>query len=599
MMTLKQKKYIFLVLAVPAFVLLAWFAVQEVEEGMHDAPATPDAQKAPETPAPLPAAPPAQTAKKSTTAELLGNPMIALFLVVGSGMLFGKLRFLGINFGSSGVIFAALILGAQGYAIPAGIGSLGLVLFVYCIGLTAGPTFFRVFVQQGTSLAKLGVVIILSGAAATVVFARLANIPVDLSVGIFAGAMTSTPALASAMDIMGKNPNVAIGYGVAYVYGVVGVVLFVQLIPRLLRIDLDEEARRAGKSSGNTRRIEREIIEVANPAIFGKKISENTFTATQRCQISRVAVGERFVPISPDTCFEQGQVLLAVGEDDRLPTLVDFLGRKSDRKFYLDIETERLKVVATSQEMVGKSLRELNLLNRFGVTITRIERNSVALVPQADTIIQYADLLFAIGEQAKLREFSAFAGHRTRALDETDVISLAVGITVGLVVGMIPLGLPGGATFSLGASGGPLLVALVLAHFGQIGGIRGHVPRAARMLMTEIGLVFFLAGAGVQAGGQFMDILRQYGPMLLLMGFFVTTIPMVSGYFFAKHVLKLNILQILGATCGGMTSTPGLGALSGKTDSDIPTISYATVYPVALILVTLSAQIIVQLLPPL
>jgi putative transport protein len=537
-----------------------------------------------------------EPAQESAADELLGNPMIALFVVIGAGMLFGRITVFGVSFGSSGVIFTALLLGGIGYGIPGGIGNLGLVLFVYCIGLTAGPTFFRVFKQEGANLAKLGAAIITAGAATTVVCAWLFKVPVDLAAGVLAGSMTSTPALASALDTLNHNPNVSVGYGIAYVYGVVGVVLFVQLVPRLLGYNLDEEVRRAGKGGGG-RRIERVVIEVLNPGLFGKLIGENSFTATQRCQISRVGKGDRFVPVTPDTRFEEGQVLMAVGEDDRLPALVEFIGRKSDRKLFLDIETERLRVVATSPQVLDKTLRELNLLNAFGVTITRVERNTVALVPQADTVLQYGDVLTAIGEPKGLQGFSAFAGHRTRALDETDIISLAVGISLGLLIGMIPLGLPGGRSFSLGAAGGPLMVALVLAHFGSIGGIRGHVPRAARMLMTEMGLVFFLAGAGVQAGGQFMEVLRQQGPSLLVMGFFVTTVPMLVGYIVARRFLRMGILETLGAICGGMTCTPGLGALSSKIDSDIPAISYAAVYPVALILVTLAAQIVVQVLP--
>ncbi len=538
----------------------------------------------------------AAPAQKSAADELLGNPMIALFAVIGAGMLFGRIQVFGVSFGSSGVIFSALLLGGVGYGIPAGIGNLGLVLFVYCVGLTAGPTFFRVFKQEGANLAKLGAVIILAGAATTVVCAWLFKVPVDLAAGVLAGSMTSTPALASALDALNHNPNVSVGYGIAYVYGVVGVVLFVQLVPRMLGYNLEEEVRRAGKGGGG-RRIERVVIEVLNPGLFGKLISENSFTATQRCQISRVGRGDRFVPVTPDTRFEEGQVLMAVGEDDRLPALVEFIGRQSDKKLFLDIETERLRVVATSPQVLDKTLRELNLLNAFGVTITRVERNTVAIVPQADTVLQYGDVLTAIGEPKGLQGFAAFAGHRTRALDETDIISLAVGISLGLLIGMIPLGLPGGRSFSLGAAGGPLMVALVLAHFGSIGGIRGHVPRAARMLMTEMGLVFFLAGAGVQAGGQFMEVLRQQGPSLLVMGFFVTSVPMLVGYIAAKRFLRMGILETLGAICGGMTCTPGLGALSSKIDSDIPAISYAAVYPVALILVTLAAQIVVQVLP--
>ena len=526
----------------------------------------------------------------------LVSQMVVLFLVVGLGMLLGKIKIFGVSFGSSGVIFAALGFGAWGFTIPGGVSTLGLVLFVYCIGLAAGPTFFRVFAQHGASMAQQGVVIVATGLGTALLFAWLAGIPTSLAAGVFAGAMTSTPALASALDALKQDPMVSVGYGVAYPCGVVGIVLFVQLVPRLLRVNLDEEARRTGATVPG-RRIERRAIEVVNPSLFGRRIGENAFIATQRCQISRVGEGDRFLPVTPETCFAEGQIVLAVGEADQLPALIDYLGRVSDRYLQMDSERQRMKVVVTSKDMLGKPLGELNLLNRFGVTVTRLERNEMTAVPRMDTEVQYADVLTAIGEPAGIREFADFAGHRTRALDETDIISLVAGMSLGLLAGMMPIGISGHFTFTLGAAGGPLVVALVLSHFGNIGALRGRVPRAARMLMSEMGLVFFLAGAGIQAGGQFVQVMREYGAILPVMGLFVTTLPLAAGYLFARYRLKLNLLQTLGATCGGRTCTPGLGAIAAKTDSEIPIISYATVYPVALILVTLSAQIIAQVLP--
>ena len=245
--------------------------------------------------------------------------------------------------------------------------------------------------------------------------------------------------------------------------------------------------------------------------------------------------------------------------------------------------------------MIGKTLRELNLLNHFGVTVSRIIRNDVEFVPKAETRISRGDVLFSVGEHENLLKFAQFSGHRARMLDETDIISLSAGITAGLIIGMMPIGFSDSHSFSLGATGGPLLVALVLSHFGGIGPIRGHIPRAARYLMTEIGLVFFLAGAGVKAGSQLIPIVQSYGLSLLIMGALVTLLPMTVGFLYARKVLKLNLSQTLGGTCGSMTSTPGLGAITSKTDSDIPAISYAAAYPVALILMTLCAQFIVSL----
>ncbi|MFP4499675.1 MAG: aspartate:alanine exchanger family transporter [Candidatus Hydrogenedentota bacterium] len=527
---------------------------------------------------------------------LLHNPVTSVFAIIGLGMLLGSIKVYGISLGSSGVIFVAIAFGALGAEIPQQLGSYGLVLFVYCIGLTAGPGFFRAFRRQGAQLARLSLVIVAAGMAVTALFAYLADVPAEVATGVFAGALTSTPGLAAGLSVLSDSPAVSIGYGIAYPFGVIGVVLFVQLLPRLLRRDLDKEAQQAAQAQPGEKTIARALIEVRNPSVFGKPLDAVRFVRASHCQISRVLKDGHLVPVTPETTFEEGQLVLAVGYDDHLEVLADFLGCKSERPYLLDTEAQRMKVVATSEEVVGKRLRELNLINRFGITISRIVRNDIGFVPEADTMVQRADVLYAVGEPAQLKAFAAFAGHRTRVLDETDLVSLSVGIILGVIIGKIPIALPGSEGFTLGMAGGPLLVALVLGHFGGIGRLRGHMPRAARLLMMEIGLVFFLAHAGVRAGLRFGDVFQEYGPLLLIMGALVTTVPMAAGFLYARFRLGLDLLQTLGGTCGSMTSTPGLGAITSKTDSELPAISYAAAYPVALILMTLFTQLLVEIL---
>ena len=523
---------------------------------------------------------------------LFQNPLIALFVIIGAGLALGNLRVKGVSLGSSGVIFSALFFGAMGATIPAGVEQLGLVLFVYSIGIAAGPGFFRAFASQGVVLAKLGVFLTASGALVTILLAALMGIPKDLAVGIFAGAMTSTPALASAMDAVGGAGAVSVGYGIAYPFGGIGVVLFIQLLPRLLKIDLEEEANR---HQAKQAQIQRVLVEVKNSMLFDKCFSEIEYFEHSRCRVSRVLEGEHLHPVSPETVLKQGMNLMVVGEDDRIDTMIAFIGQKSDRTFFIDAES-RARIVVTSSEVVGKDLRGLNLLNRFGLVVSRVARNGVEFVPNAETSILQADTLVVVGANENIRKFEVFAGHRMKALDETDLLSIAVGIAAGLVLGMIPFGLPNSSGFALGLSGGPLMAGLILGHFGKIGKIRGHIPQAARLMMMEMGLVLFLAGAGIGAGGKIVSVFQQHGPSLLVMSFFVMLIPMAGGYFIARKVFKLEFLQTLGGICGGMTSTPGLGVLSAKVDSEVPSVSYAAAYPVALILMTIFSQIIVQAL---
>lgn len=527
---------------------------------------------------------------------LLSNEVLALFAVISTGLLIGRVNIGGISLGSSGVIFTALAFGHLGVKIPAGVGALGLVLFVYCVGLRAGPGFFRNFVRQGKSLTRLGGMLILVGAATAWGMSRLLHIPADLTAGIFAGALTSTPGLAAAAERLPEGSQVAVGYGLAYPFGVIGVVLFVQLLPRLLRTDLNQLGRELQAKDDPGRKIIRVLVEVMNPAVIGKRLSDLEMIAESNCQVPRRLEGNQLLPVSPTFTLEAGQHVLVVGREFRVPTVVSLLGRRSENIDYvMDSERDRRTIVVGSRRIVGKSLSEIRPIHNFGVTISRIARHNIEFVPDMADEIAYGDSLLVVGEPENIDKFAEYAGHRARAADETDLISLGLGIICGIILGLITFDL-GGEGFSLGMAGGPLFVALVLGHFGRVGPVLGYLPRASHLLLMESGLVFFLADAGVEAGVTLVPVLQQHGLNLSLASLAIAFVPMICGYLFGRFVLRMNLLEIVGGVCGGMTSTPGLGVITAKTDIDIPVVSYAAAYPVALILMTVFAQVLVTLL---
>jgi putative transport protein len=533
--------------------------------------------------------------KPSALDMLLGNQIIALFVIIALGLIFGEISLFNVSFGSSGVIFVALVFGHFQYTIPSGIGTLGLVLFIYCVGVSAGSAFFRAFVSKGADLAKLSVVVV-SSAALTIFFsAKFFEVPISLASGIFAGALTSTPALAAAMDNLKESGSlVSVGYGIAYPFGVIGVVLFVQLIPKLLKQDLDQLAKDIGESK-KKKKIVREWVEITNEGIVGNLISQAKFLESFSCQISRTYEQDKVVPVTDETIFRMGQVVLIVGEESDLLKVISLMGKKYSKFIQHTLEQERREIIITSKGVVGKSISELNTLKNYGIMITRIERGSNEFVPSGSTVLEAVDKLTVVGAVDYVEKFMKFAGHRAKAVNETDILSLIVGILAGVLLGKLTFALPGNAGFSLGLSGGPLLVALLLGHFGRIGKMTGRYPVAALNILRDIGLVFFLAQAGVSAGGSFIATINQYGSVLFLVGAIVTTVPLVVGYYWATYVMKLNLLEALGGICGGMTSTPALGSITAKTDSGIPVVSYATAYPVALILMIVLVSLIIEL----
>ncbi|WP_269523344.1 aspartate:alanine exchanger family transporter [Coraliomargarita parva] len=521
------------------------------------------------------------------------QPMVVLFAIIAAGLLFGNITIKGINLGSSGVLFTALLAGHLGYSIPGGVGTLGLVLFVYCVGIGAGGRFFASVAREGATLAKLALVIVVSGGLVTWAGAKLFHVPTDLAVGIFAGALTSTPALAAATEGLQGGSGVSIGYGIAYPFGVIGVVLFVQLLPRILKHDLDKIAAEHEGNQAKEDSVQNILVEVTNQNLFGKKIADSGVANLNACQVSRVYKNNQLMPLSYDDCFSEGQILMLVGRSKEINIAIDYLGHKSHRNILKDVENERQQVLVTDRKIAGKTLRELAPLKTYGVVLTRITRLGLTFVPNASTVIESNDYLTAVGRSEDLNEFRKIVGHRSSAIDATDLLSLSAGMTLGIIAGLIPIGLPGSTPITLGLAGGPLFVSLILGHFGRVGRIYGHIPRPTRLLLQELGLVFFLANAGVKGGGSLAETVAAYGPMLFGLGMLVTIVPLLIAWPIARKLFKLDPLQCLGGICGGMTSTPALGAITAKTDSQVPVVSYVSAYPVALIVMIVIAKILI------
>jgi putative transport protein len=529
---------------------------------------------------------------------LIDQPLIALFAVIATGLLLGNVKVKGLNLGSSGVLFTALLAGHLGYKIPAGVGTLGLVLFVYCVGIGAGDRFFSSFAREGANLAKLAVLIVGLGGLVTYGAAKLLGLPPGLATGIFAGALTSTPALAAATEGLissGGSEAVSIGYGIAYPFGVIGVVLFVQVLPRILKLDLESiDAEHAAQATDD--RVENVLVEVTNPNLFGKQISESGVTRFNACQICRIFRDDRLVPLAYDDVFSEGQILLLVGRRSEMEIAVDLMGKPSDRNVVRDTDNERQELMVTSSSFAGRTLGDIAPLRKYGVVVTRINRLGLTFVPNADTIIECHDKLTCVAQLEDIKKFSTAIGHRSSAVDATDLLSLSAGLTLGIIVGLLPIGLPGASPVTLGLAGGPLLVALLLGHFGKVGRIVGFIPRPTRMLLQELGLVFFLANAGVRGGGMLVATLQEHGFSLFGMGICVSALPLIVAWPIATKFFKMNALQALGVFWGGMTSTPALGANPPKTDSTIPVVSYVSAYPVALIIMIVISKILIQLI---
>ncbi len=531
---------------------------------------------------------------------ILENPTFVLFAILFTGLALGNISIKGVSLGASGVLFTALLAGHFQLQVPQGVSEIGTAFFVYAVGLGVGNRFFSSLRSRGRNLILVALVIVLSGWLCAWGCCLLLGIDLSVGAGLFAGACTSTPALAAALDaahLKGLDESVLnIAYGVSYPVGVVGIILFVQLLPRLLKKDLNEGRESTAASVAEGAHIQSRLVKVENPAVYGRTPHEVELLHHMECRITRMRRGEHLEPLQPSDTLHEGDEVLMAGEPEKLQHDAALLGHlldSGDRLALLRDESADLIVLADSMD--NKSLAQLDTLGNFGITISRISRLGNVFVPTEETQIQRNDVVHVVGTPDAIAVFKKECGHRETALNMVDMLSFTGGLLLGILLGKLQFSFGGGDGFSLGMAGGPLVVALIMGHFGKVGPIAGYMPRPSRILVMNLGLMLFLAGAGVKGGEQLVVTLASQGISMVLVGVLVTFIPLVLGYFFASRVMRMELPEILGCCCGAQTSTPALGAITAKTDSQDPVIAYSTAYPVALILMTVLAQLLVQL----
>lgn len=536
---------------------------------------------------------------------LVEHPVITLFVVVGLGFLVGEIRLLGFRLGVAGVLFAGLGVGAAspGLAIPEVVPTTGLVLFVYTIGLAAGPTFFSS--GPGWRASALALVALSTGAALTAALALALGIPAPRAAGLYAGALTNTPALAAVTDRvreLGRERGdvledglraagqAVVGYSIAYPFGVLGALLAFQLFRRFWGEETvaDEGGELAARD-----------FRVRNRAAIGRTVEQASGDDADRgFVVSRVRHRGRVEVARSDEPLEEGDVVVAVGDEAGLALAERRFGEPSDARLESDrSDLDLRRVFVSNREVVGRRIGELDLSGRLGAVITRIRRGDVELVATPETRLEYGDLVLVVANRSRLAEASERLGDSIRGTAETDFGAVALGILAGVAIGMVPLPLPGGGLVRLGLAGGPLLAGLVLGRIGRTGRMRWIVPTSASLTIRELGLILFLAGVGVNAGGGFVQTLADRGLPLLLAGAAVTGAVTSTSMLLGHFWLRLPFPVLVGVASGIQTQPACLAYARDLTESDAPSVGYANAIPVAMVTKIVAAQTLLAWLP--
>lgn len=527
-------------------------------------------------------------------AELFQNSYFSLFVIVALGYMLGSIKIKGVSLDVSAVIFIALLFGHWGIIIPKDIQNFGMILFIFTIGIQAGPGFIDSFKSKGRDLAILTIILILSAGAMCWICAKCIGIDDASATGLLAGALTSTPGLASAIEA--TNELSSIGYGIAYPFGVIGVILFVKLLPRLMRSDISAiEKNLDSKNAELHPTITSRVICINNENIFGKSIESLRIRTMTGATIFKILHENEVVLPQADTKLHKGDYILASGTTESIEQLAMLMGRFENKEFPAD-EFQIEHVLLTNTKLVNETLGKLNLLSRFGATVTVIRRSGIEIAPSPDLKMKFADKLSITAPKESMKPIAQLFGNNSKAVSSTDFFPIAAGIVLGVLCGKLTINIGDGFAFSPGLTGGVLLVAITLSAIGKTGPIMWTMSGNSNTLLRQLGLIMFLAGVGTSAGQHIVSTFQEHGATLFIVGGAITLIPMIIATLLAHYVFKMNILYLLGALTGGMTSTPGLAACDSMTKTNIPTVAYATVYPIALVMLIVVIQLIAAIL---
>lgn len=538
---------------------------------------------------------------------------ILLFsLVIASGMALGKIKIGGISFGVVFVLFVALAVGHLHWNLDPVIvdvlKNLGLIFFIYSVGLQVGPSFFSSFKHGGLKLNALAVLIALLGTGTTIALFYIINAlsasqpfcpstSLPMFVGVLSGAVTSTPSLGAAqeaLDQMGMSDPISLGYAVAYPVGVLGTMLVMVLLKVMFKVDIAEQEQRL-KAEHNDEQPVMMTLRVTNPQVAGKTMAELSHQLTTPFIISRVMRGEQLLFPDGQTQLMIGDILFCLTQEEHALSFQTTIGETTEFEWKDDDKgLVSRRIVVTRSDINGKKIGDLHLRKAYGVNITRVNRAGVNLLATPNLVLQVGDRVMVVGPLENIKKAEQMLGNTLKKLNEPHIITIFLGIAMGIALGFVPIYLPNlPMPARLGIAGGPLIVAICIGAFGYKFKLISYTTYSANLMLREVGLCLFLCSIGLTAGRQFVDtVFSAEGLVFLLSGCLITILPplVVGCVLMAK---KENYLTVVGLVAGAHTNAPPLAYASSLSDSDQPAVVYSTVYPLIVFLRILLAQVLI------
>lgn len=572
----------------------------------------------------------------------VAHSLLIIAIVVAVGVFLGHFKLKGLTLGTTWVLFVGIVMSHFGLRADPGVLSFvkdfGLILFVYAIGLSVGPNFFSSFKKGGLSLNMWAMMIVFMACLCTYIIHEITGTPLLTMVGVMQGAVTNTPGLgaaqqtvtdmlsassvddvaasvvssASASVVSSASADVAtaaadlvgdlsLGYAVAYPLGVVGIILSILVLKMIFRVNVKTETQKLdSRDSAKIAQPRVLTLEVVSGSLAdGKSVLDFHNSCGFNFVLSRIRRGDMAVEIpTSKTVLAAGDRVRAVISGNDLTKAVPAFGKEIKNMgeqdwSVLDKHLIAKRIYVTKRSVDGRTLESLAIRRDYGVSVTRLLRTGIEIVPTPNTIIFVGDILVAVGSHEDVEKVASLLGNSQKKLYAPRIAPIFFGIALGILLGSLPIYIPGmPQTVKLGLAGGPLIVAILLSYFGHRVGFETYTTQSANLMVREMGLCLFLAAVGLGAGENFVETLQGGGYRYVLYGFLITVLPLLAVGVLARVFSKTNYLTLMGLIAGSTTDPPALAFASETSGNSYPALGYATVYPLSMFLRVVAAQIL-------
>ncbi|UEG48700.1 putative transporter [Ferruginibacter lapsinanis] len=548
---------------------------------------------------------------KLFTEQTVAHAVVIYGLVIAIGIWLGRVKIFGISLGVTWVLFIGLLSSYLGVSVNKEtedfLRDFGLILFVYSVGLQVGPGFFASLRKNALANNLLAGSVVLLGVVITITLKYVSGSHITLMAGVMSGAVTNTPGLAAAQAAVKEmsitnidNSLITLAYACAYPFGVFGIILSLIILKRIFKVNLETERELHRKL--NVFRSKRPVsvhLNLDNPRLIGQPLRKVFSLLKDPIVVSRMLKNGEVITPTPDVILEKDDVLLVVVPKHELDTVKLLIGTESpiDLKTQLGSKLIVKHIVVTNKEVTHQRLGDIHEIHQDGFTLTRLSRAGIELVPHGNIYLQLGDTLKVVGTEEGVEGVVKLFGNSLKRLEVPDLAPIFMGIVLGVIVGSIPIYFPNmPVSVKIGMAGGPLIVALLLSRFGGILYLNTYTTNSANLMVREMGITLFLASVGLHSGGNLAAaFVNGSGWTWILMGAVITVIPLLTVGIIAHKFFRKTYFEICGLLSGASTDPPALAFALKIAGNDIPSATYATVYPLTMIMRIVAAELLILL----